>query len=151
MKLNLPPFSFKIQEVNGKKQIFDPIRKRFVALTPEEWVRQHLLRLFIEQYNVPSGLIGVEQSVKVATLSQRSDIVIFNRLGVPVVIVEVKAPSVAITQDVLDQASRYNMRLKVKFLVLSNGLCHLILRFDAEKKGYVVLDRMPSYEEIISS
>ncbi len=150
MKLNLPSFAFNIQEVEGKRQIFDPIRKRFVALTPEEWVRQHLIRLLIEQYGAPAGLMGVEHSVKVGTLSQRADIVLYNRLGEPVLIVEVKAPKVAITQDVLDQASRYNLKLNVKYIILSNGIQHLVLRLNSEKKAYEIVAKMPHYEDIIA-
>lgn len=148
MILNLPTFPFSIKETNGKKQIYDSIRKRFVAMTPEEWVRQHIIRLLIEQYGVPAGLMGVEQRVKVGVLSQRADIVVYNRSGQPILIVEVKSPNVAISQEVLDQASRYNIALNVKFLILSNGLNHLILRFDSEKKAYEIVAKMPQYTDM---
>lgn len=149
MKLNLPPFEFNIREDSSKRQIFDSIRKRFVALTPEEWVRQHIVRLLIEKFGVPAGLIGVEKSVKVGVLSHRCDAVIYDREGKPLLIVEVKAPSVPINQAVIDQASRYNLTLEVEYLLLSNGLDHLVLRLNSQRNGYLVLDKMLTYSELI--
>lgn len=149
MKLNLPPFEFNIREDSGKRQIFDSIRKRFVALTPEEWVRQHIVRLLIENFGVPAGLVGVEKSVKVGVLSHRCDAVIYDREGKPLLIVEVKAPSVPINQAVIDQASRYNLTLGVEYLLLSNGLDHLVLRLNSPRNGYLVLDKMLSYSDLI--
>ena len=148
--LNLPSFDFNIKTINGRQKIFDFIRKKYVALTPEEWVRQHLLRMFVEFYGVPAGLIGVEQSLKVGTLSQRADIIIYNRNGLPIVVVEVKTSTTALTQQVLDQASRYNKALNVKYVILSNGLEHIILKFNSELNGYIRIEKMPNYNELIN-
>ncbi len=149
MNLNLPSYSFRIKESNGRQQIFDSVRKKFVALTPEEWVRQHLIRLLIEQYGVPVGLMAIEKPLKIGNLTQRADIVVFDRNTNPILIVEVKAPSVAIDQKALDQASRYNRVLKVSYVILSNGLQHIVLNFNNELQGYVVLEKMPHYQELI--
>lgn len=149
MKLNLPFYAFNIREENGKRQIFDSIRRRFIALTPEEWVRQHIVRLLIDNFGVPAGLIGVEKSVKVGVLSHRCDVVVHDREGKALLIVEVKAPSVPINQAVIDQASRYNLTLEVEYLLLSNGLDHLVLRLNPLRNGYFVLDKMPSFNELI--
>lgn len=148
MKLNLPTYSFNTREKGGKKQIFDSFRKRFVALTPEEWVRQHIVRFLIENYDIPAGLVGLEQSVKVGVLSHRTDAVVYDRRGNPILIIEVKAPSVPINQSVIDQASRYNISLGVKYLLLSNGLTHLVLKLNNDQKGYVVLENMPTYSQL---
>ena len=146
--LNLPSFDFKIKTINGRDKIFDFIRKKYVALTPEEWVRQHLLRMFVEFYNVPAGLIGVEKSLKIGTLTLRADIVIYNKIGTPLVVVEVKTATTALNQNVLDQASVYNKTLKVKYVILSNGLEHIILKFNEEINGYVRINKMPTYSEL---
>ncbi len=149
MNLNLPSYSFRIKETNGRQQIFDSVRKKFVALTPEEWVRQHLIRLLIEQYGVPIGLMAIEKPLKIGKLIQRADIVVYNRGTNPILIVEVKAPTVTIDQKTLDQASRYKMALNVNYVILSNGIQHIILNFDIERQGYVILEKMPHYQELI--
>lgn len=149
MNLNLPSYSFRIKETSGRQQIFDSIRKKFVALTPEEWVRQHLIKLLTEQYGVPVGLMAIEKPVKIGKLVQRADIVVYDRGSNPILIVEVKAPSVTIDQKALDQASRYNRSLNVKYVILSNGIQHIVLNFDNERQGYVILEKMPHYQELI--
>ena len=148
MNLNLPPYSFRIKETSGRQQIFDSIRKKFVALTPEEWVRQHLIRLLTEQYGVPVGLMAIEKPLKVGNLTQRADIIVYDRLANPILIVEVKSPSTVIDQFTLDQASRYNRALNVKYVILSNGMQHVVLNFIADRKGYIILDKMPHYKDL---
>lgn len=112
---------FKTQIINDKTMVFDPLRKQYVALTPEEKVRQKTLYYLIEMKKTPSGLVAVEYSIKVNNLPKRCDIVIFNNLGEPKMIVECKAETVAINEKVLDQAIRYYSGLKVEFLTLTNG------------------------------
>ncbi|MDO5343091.1 MAG: type I restriction enzyme HsdR N-terminal domain-containing protein [Bacteroidia bacterium] len=112
---------FKTQIINDKTMVFDPLRKQYVALTPEEKVRQKTLYYLIEMKKTPSGLVAVEYSIKVNNLPKRCDIVIFNNLGEPKMIVECKAETVAINGKVLDQAIRYYSGLKVEFLTLTNG------------------------------
>ncbi len=112
---------FKTQIIDGKVTVFDPLRRQYVALTPEEQVRQKMLYYLVETRKVPSGLIAVEYSIKVNNLPKRADIVIYNNLGEPQMIVECKAETVPITEKVLDQAIRYYSGLKVKYLTLTNG------------------------------
>jgi len=112
---------FKTQIIDNKTQVFDPLRRQYVALTPEEQVRQMMLHYLVETRKLPAGLIAVEYSIKVNNLPKRADIVVFNNLGKPQMIVECKAESVPITEKVLDQAIRYYSGLKVKYLTLTNG------------------------------
>lgn len=112
---------FKTLIINNKTVVFDPLRKQYVALTPEEQVRQKMLYFLVETRNVAAGLIAVEYSIKVNNLPKRADIVVFNNLGEPQMIVECKAETVPITEKVLDQAIRYFSGLKVKYLTLTNG------------------------------
>ena len=119
--LNLPAYQYKIKTDGQRKQIFDRIRKKYVALTPEEWVRQHFINFLIEQKKYPESLMMVEMKLKYNRQQKRGDIVIYNNLGKPCVIVECKSPEIKITQDVFDQAARYNMTLKVEYLLVTNG------------------------------
>ena len=121
-KLNLPTYSFNIKLIEQRKYIFDFIRKKFVLLTPEEWVRQNFLKYLVEEKKYPVSLIAVEKEFKLNKLSKRSDVIIYDKQGQPLLIVECKAASVKIDQKVFDQIARYNMTLKVDFLVITNGL-----------------------------
>lgn len=137
---------FKTEERDGKKQVFDPLRRRFVLLTPEEEVRQKMLFLLVEHLKVPSGLVAVEYSMMVNGLDKRADIVVFGTDGIPLMIVECKAPQVEVTQDVLDQALRYHSVLKPKYLLLSNGKVSYC--FKAEAQGLRALDHLPDFSEM---
>ena len=137
---------FKTEEREGRTLVFDPLRKRFVALTPEEEVRQQVLRLLVETLKVPSGLVAVEYSVKVNGLDKRADVVVFNTDGRPLMIVECKAPSVMLTQAVLDQAVRYHSALKPKFLLLTNGTATYC--FKAEGTTLIPMDHLPDFAEM---
>lgn len=128
IKLNFPEYEFKITEKDGKLSVFDPVRKKYVALTPEEWVRQHVIRFLVSEKNVPLALIGVEAAIKVFKTMKRFDIVVFDRNKTPLLLVECKAPSVVVSQETLDQAVRYNMTLNVNLLMLTNGLQHIICK-----------------------
>lgn len=112
---------FKTSLVDEKMVVFDPLRRQWVSLTPEEQVRQKMLYYLVETRKVPAGLVAVEYSIKVNNLPKRADIVVFNKLGEPQMIVECKAESVPITEKVLDQAIRYYSGLKVQYLTLTNG------------------------------
>ena len=112
---------FKTQIIDNKPQVFDPLRRQWVSLTPEAQVRQKMLYYLVETRKMAAGLIAVEYSIKVNNLPKRADIVVFNNLGEPQMIVECKAETVPITEKVLDQAIRYYSGLKVKYLTLTNG------------------------------
>jgi hypothetical protein len=144
--LNLPTCDLKVRRNGIKKEIFDPVRKRFVALTPEEWVRQHFIQFLINECCVPASLIGVEISLKFNGLSKRSDIVVFDRKGNPSMAVECKASSVKIDQKVFDQLARYNMVLNVSYMVVTNGMSHFCCRINKETGSYTFLQEIPPFE-----
>ena len=143
--LNLPTYKFKIKSNENKYLIFDIIRKKYVVLTPEEWVRQHIIHYLIEEKDYPISLIAVEKKLTINNLTKRTDILIFNTKGLPHIIVECKAPSVKITQSSFDQIARYNLKLDAKYLVVSNGLQHFFCSMDKEKEQYVFLENIPPY------
>lgn len=148
VNLNLPSFAHKVQKVQGKAVIFDILRKKYVALTPEEWVRQHLLHFMINHLAYPKALIKVEGGLKYNTLSKRTDVVIFDRAGKPLVVVECKSFKVPISQKVFEQSSIYNGTLQASYLLISNGIEHYCCRVDHQTKSFSFLDTLPRYEEI---
>lgn len=135
-KLNLPQFSFKIKEALSGHQIFDIIRKKYVALTPEEWVRQHVVHYLVQEKKYARGLMQVETMVKYNRLNIRCDILAYTHELKPLLLVECKAPSIEITQAAFDQIARYNMPLKVKYIMVTNGLRHYYCLMDYEKHSY---------------
>lgn len=147
--LNLPTYSFNIKSADERKFIFDKIRKRFVVLTPEEWVRQNFIMFLVEEKKYPSALISVEMSIEVNRLKRRCDIVIFSRTGVPGLIVECKAPAVKINQNVFDQIAAYNIKLKVNYLIVTNGLDFYSCLINHNSKSYTFLKEIPDYNELI--
>jgi len=149
-RLNLPEYEFKFREQNGQKQIFDSFRKKYVALTPEEWVRQNFLMYLISKKKFPQSLISVEAGLKVYKRSKRTDIVIYDKTGNPLVIVECKAPTIKINQEVFDQIVRYNIALKVKYLIVTNGLEHYCCSLDYEKITYKFHQEIPDYHNILT-
>src|ERR1700761_7339952 len=146
--LQLPPYPFKISDVDGKLMLFDEIRKKQVIITPEEWVRQHFVQYLINQKNYPKALIKLEGGLRLNGMAKRSDIVAFNTSGQKILMVECKAPSVAINQKVFDQIARYNMAHKVALLVVSNGLQHYYCRIDFENQVYKFIEELPAYNEL---
>jgi hypothetical protein len=144
--LNLPTYQFKFKQKEGRAQIFDEIRKRYVALTPEEWVRQNFLQYLIQEKKFPSSLISVEAGLKYNQLQKRMDVLAYDKLGSPYLMVECKAPEVKITQDVFDQIARYNIVFKVKYLVVTNGLQHFCCMMDYENTTYQYLEQIPVFE-----
>ena len=147
-ELNLPGIDLRIRNREGKQEVFDQIRRKYVRLTEEEWVRQHFLHFLINQKNVPPSLIAVETTIRYNNLTKRCDIVVYNRNGKPVLVVECKAPEIAISQDVFNQVAMYNMTLKVKFLVVSNGMEHYSCAIDHEKVSYRFLKDIPDFNQM---
>lgn len=148
MALNLPAYPFKTVSRNGKQYIFDVLRRKYVALTPEEWVRQHFTRFLLEEKGYPQGLMANEVQVSLNGTHKRCDTVLFRRDLTARMIVEYKAPTVEITQAVFDQITRYNMVLKVDYLVVSNGMRHYCCRIDYSDRSYVFLPDIPRYEDL---
>lgn len=144
-KLNLPSYTFKIKSNENKMLIFDNLRKKYVVLTPEEWVRQHFVEFLIKEKKYPVSLIAIEKQLTINNRKKRTDILIFNSAGSPNIIVECKAPSIKITQDTFDQIARYNLKLDADFLVITNGLEHYYCSLDKENETYVFLKDIPSY------
>jgi Type I restriction enzyme R protein N terminus (HSDR_N). len=146
--LNLPKFEYRTKTVDDKKYIFDSQRKKYISLTPEEWVRQHFVNYLINYKNYPAGLIGNEVSLNLNGMKKRSDTVVYNKEGKPFVIIEYKAPNIKITQEVFNQIVRYNMVLKVKYLIVSNGINHYCCSIDYENNSYSFLKDIPLYNEL---
>lgn len=146
--LNLPAFDAKIAQRDGKYVIFDVIRRRYVTLTPEEWVRQHFTHFLLEVKGYPQGLLANEIQINLNGTKKRCDTVLYRRDLTPQMIVEYKAPSVEITQAVFDQITRYNMVLKVDYLIVSNGLRHYCCRIDYARNTYYFLPDIPRYTDL---
>lgn len=149
-KLNLPEYSFRIKATEGKSFIFDSLRKKFVRLTPEEWVRQNFIQFLIVEKKYPVSLIAVEAGVKVNNNPQRADMIVFDRSGIPVLVAEFKAPEVKISQQTFDQIVRYNMQLKVKFLIVSNGLDHFCCSINYADNSYAFIAEIPEFNSILA-
>ena len=146
--LNLPAYDAKISEENGKLRIFDPLRKCHVTLTPEEWVRQHFVNYLVNHKGYPTTLTANEVAIKLNDTSRRCDTVVYDKQLQPRVIVEYKAPTVKITRDVFAQISRYNLVLKVDYLIISNGLQHYCCKMDYEKQSFNFMKEIPEYSAV---
>jgi hypothetical protein len=144
--LNLPPFQFKLKQTGLNRQIFDAIRKKYVALTPEEWVRQNFIQFLIQNKKFPASLIAVEAGLKINQLQKRLDVLVYDKQGIPHLMVECKAPHIKISQDTFDQIARYNMLFKVKYLVVTNGLQHFCCKMDYSENSYSYLETVPDFE-----
>lgn len=148
LSLNLPTFDAKIATRNGKNVIFDVIRRRYVALTPEEWVRQHFVHHLFAHKGYPQTLMANEVQLHLNGTKKRCDTVIYKRDLTAKMIIEYKAPDVEITQKVFDQITRYNIVLRVDYLVVSNGLQHYCCRMDYEQNSYTFLKDIPEYQDL---
>lgn len=148
--LNLPSYPLRIKQENTGTYVFDEIRKKFLLLTPEEWVRQNLVQFLIRDKKYPRSLIKLEGGLKLNSLQKRSDILLFNNLGGKILLVECKAPTVRITQDTFDQIARYNFIHRVQWLLVSNGLQHFCCEIDFEKETYRFVEELPEYENLNS-
>jgi len=144
-QLNLPNAVLKIKLVKGITQVFDAVRKKYLVLTSEEWVRQHFIHYLNSEKKYPLGLMGVEKIVKYNGQSTRADIILYTNMGKPNMIVECKAPEVKITQDTFDQIAKYNFKLKVDFLVVTNGMQHFCCALDYENNKINFLKEIPQY------
>ena len=148
LSLNLPAFETKISLRDEKKVIFDVIRKRYVALTPEEWVRQHFVHFLIDHKQYPSALLANEVLLNLNGTKKRCDTVLYTRDLSAKMIIEYKAPHIEITQSVFDQITRYNMVLKVDYLSVSNGMQHFCCRMDYASGKYIFLEDIPDYPQL---
>lgn len=144
-KLNFPSYNFRFKNNENKVAIFDEIRKKFIILTPEEWVRQHVVQFLLEEKKYPKSLINVEKVLKINGLTKRYDGVVFNTDGSIFLLIECKAPKVKITQTTFDQIARYNMTLKATYLMVTNGLNHYFCLMDFENESYVFLKELPEF------
>ncbi|MCX6218086.1 type I restriction enzyme HsdR N-terminal domain-containing protein [Spirosoma sp.] len=143
--LNLPVFDCKIKQVEGKPYIFDSLRRKYVRLSPEEWVRQHIVNLLLTHYGYPKALIRTEGGLVLNQTQKRTDVVVFDRQGQPFLVVECKAPHIPLTQSVFDQIARYNHVHKAPFVVISNGLTHYCCGIDHTTADIRFLDDFPAF------
>jgi len=146
--LNLPAYDFTIRQIDGKEMILDPVRRKYVRLTPEEWVRQHFVQYLVREQGVPAALVAVEMGFAYQGMQRRADVVVYDRQGRPLMMVECKAPDVAVRQDVLDQVARYNKVVQARYLVVTNGLIHYCCVLDREAHTYRFLEALPRYEAL---
>ena len=148
VQLNLPPYQIRVKETGGRKQIFDILRRKYVALTPEEWVRQHFIHYLIEHKNYPASLLANEVPLQIGEKRMRADSVLYDNQLHPRIIIEYKAPNITLTQKVFDQITIYNLLLHVDYLIVSNGMTTYICKMDYEKQTYKFLETIPNYENI---
>jgi type I site-specific restriction endonuclease len=145
-KLNFPDYNFRFKNSENKVAIFDEIRKKFILLTPEEWVRQHVVKFLHEEKKYPKSHINVEKIIKLNGLNKRYDVVVFQPDGKILILVECKAPEVVITQNTFDQIARYNMQMDATYMMVTNGLNHYFCRMDYEQEQYRFLQDIPQYQ-----
>jgi len=148
IQLTLPPYQIRVKETHGRKQIFDILRRKYVALTPEEWVRQHFIHYLVEHKNYPSSLLANEVSLQIGEKRMRADSVLYDNQLHPRMIIEYKAPNITLTQKVFDQITVYNLLLHVDYLFVSNGMITYICKMDYEKQTYKFMEAIPNYENI---
>lgn len=146
--LNLPAYKYRIQQQGGKLVIFDPIRKKYVVLTPEEWVRQHFLNYLVNDLGYPASRVRIESGTAYHKRAKRTDILIYDRELKPLVLVECKAASVPVRQNTFDQISVYNKTLKAPILICTNGMVHYACRYHADEESVQFLDHIPPYSDL---
>jgi predicted type IV restriction endonuclease len=144
-QLDFYSYRFRLKNSENKVSIFDEIRKKFILLTPEEWVRQHVIRFLLEEKKYPKSLINVEKVLKVNGITKRYDVVVFKSDGSIDVLIECKAPQIKIAQDTFDQIARYNMTMKADYLMVTNGMNHYFCQMDFENEKYLFLPELPEY------
>jgi predicted type IV restriction endonuclease len=150
-RLNLPKYDFKIRLEDGRYKIFDEIRNFFVMLTPEEWVRQNVVAHLITALNYPKNKISNETQIEYNNLRKRCDTIVYDADFKPIMIVEYKSVSIAVTQKVFNQIAVYNQKLFVPYLLVSNGLAHFFCKVDFEKKSYCFAENILDYKQIVGS
>ena len=146
--LNLPSYNAKIRKNGSITEIYDSLRRKYVVLTPEEWVRQHFVNWLISDKEYPSSLMANEAGIKLNSLTRRCDTVVYNQQLDPLMIIEYKESKVSISQDVFDQIVSYNTVLKVQYIVVSNGVSHYCCRMNYENQSYDFLTDIPNYKEL---
>lgn len=147
-RLNLPSYDIKLQQRDGKQLIFDFLRQKYVALTPEEWVRQHFTHFLVEQKGYPRGLMVNEMELHLGEKKLRCDTILYNRSMQPLMIMEYKAPHIQLQQRVFDQISAYNLLLHVDYLVISNGIDHYCCKMDYANRRYTFLRDIPLHADL---
>lgn len=145
-KLNFPNYSFRFKNSENKIAAFDQVRKKFIILTPEEWVRLHTVQFLISEKHFPLSHINVEKQLKLGSVVKRYDIVVYNSSGEIDLMVECKAPGIKISQATFDQIARYNMALRAKYLMVTNGMEHFYCQMDYTEEKYNFLPELPNYE-----
>jgi predicted type IV restriction endonuclease len=146
-KLNLPSFEHRIRQQEGKLMIFDSIRKKYVVLTPEEWVRQHFVNFLLSEKRYPRSLISVERGLTYNDMPRRSDIVLHDRSARPWLLVECKSPQVKINQDTFRQIAVYNTRLGARYLAVTNGMVHIFCEVDRQAGSVRYIEGLPDFED----
>ena len=147
-KLNLPPYAIALDRQDETLKVWDDLRRKWVRLTPEEWVRQHFIHFLIDHLGYPAQLLGNEVGLSLGGSKLRVDSMLYDTQLRPKMLIEYKAPSVALSQQVLEQALRYNYKLEVPYLILSNGLEHVAYYINYEDQSYTILDHIPHYKDI---
>lgn len=150
-KLNLPGYHFRTLQMHQKELIFDEFRRRWVTLTPEEWVRQNFLKFLMEDKGFPKTLMTVEKVVDINGLQQRFDLLVYNRKGNPLMVAEFKAPDISINQAVFDQAIRYNSSLKAPYILVSNGMVHFVCQIDFKGGRAEYLKEIPEFNSLLTN
>ena len=150
-QLNLPEYNFRIKKQDEKLQIFDSQRKRYVTLTPEEWVRQHFIRFIIEEKGYPAAHLAIEKQLNMNGMKKRCDAILYNSHAEPIMIIEFKAPNVPISQATFDQVAVYNSKLNVIFFIISNGIEHFCCRVNTKTARYEFFSEIPDYSLLKNS
>ena len=145
LSLNFPSYPFRFKSSENKQQIFDIIRKKFVSLQPEEWVRQHVIHFLTIDKKYPTSLINVEKTLSLKGLKKRYDVVVFNTDGSIHILVECKSPNTIISQVVFDQIARYNLKMQAEYLMVTNGLDHFYCKMNYEEEKYSFLRQIPDF------
>jgi len=147
-QLNLPPYNANLKKTGETIKIFDILRRKFVKCTPEEWVRQNFVHFLLDHKGYSPNLMNNEVELTLNEMSKRCDTLVYDRQGKPLMIIEYKAPHIAINQAVFNQITRYNIVLDVEYLILSNGFTHYCIKLNEQKNGYIFLQDIPKYDEL---
>ena len=147
-QLNLPTYDLRLRRTGNRDMIFDVLRRKYVALTPEEWVRQHFVHFLIEHKGYPTALLANEIELRIGGKHLRADTLLYNKELRPHMLIEYKSPTIALTQKVFDQISTYNLLLHADYLIVSNGMQHICCRMDYEQNTYHFLEEIPDYSEL---
>lgn len=147
-QLNLPTYDLRLRRTGNRDMIFDVLRRKYVALTPEEWVRQHFVHFLIEHKGYPTALLANEIELRIGGKHLRADTLLYNKELRPHMLIEYKSPTIALTQKVFDQISAYNLLLHTDYLIVSNGMQHICCRMDYEQNTYHFLEEIPDYSEL---